>query len=261
VLDLDAVDGFAIDLDGVVRLSGRPIPGAAEAIAAIRGSGRPVVFLTNDPRSTRDDYVERLRGIGIEAGRDDVLTAGAAIAEAVAAETPAARVYVVGSAGLCAELAEAGLEVVEGAATSPEAVVVGGHAGFDFEELREAMSAVRAGAALWATNRDPVYPTASGLQPGTGAIVAAVETATGRTARVAGKPDPAMFEAAWRHLSVARPAIVGDSLDSDIAGGAGAGFATILVLTGRAAQGDVDAAPLKPDLVLPNIAALAKRDA
>lgn len=249
-------DGFALDLDGVVWLTGAPIPGSVEAIARLRSSGR-VVFLTNDPRSTREEYAERLRGIGVETEVEDVLTSATAVAEAVAAEVPGAGVYVVGSAALRAELRVAGLEVVGGGDSSADAVVVGGHSGFDFAELHEAMTAARAGAELWATNRDPVYPTATGLLPGTGAIVAAVETASGRTARVAGKPEPAMFEAARRRLRADRPAIVGDSLDSDIAGGAAAGFATILVLTGRATEADAERAPVRPDAVLPNLAAFA----
>ena len=253
----DGVDGFALDLDGVVWLGGEPIPGAVEAIASLRERGRRVVFLTNDTRSTRQDYEERLRKLGVDARPGDVLTSGTAVAEGLARESPGAVVYVVGSDALRRELASAGLEVVCAVDGRVDAVVVGGHAGFDYSELSEAMAAVRAGGQLWATNRDPVYPTTAGLLPGTGAIVAAVETASDRTAQVAGKPEAPMFEAARRRLGVDRPAVVGDSLDSDIAGGARAGYATILVLTGRATRGDVDRASVRPDLVLPDLAALA----
>jgi glycerol-1-phosphatase len=253
----DSYDGLALDLDGVVWLTGEPIPGSVEAIAALRRSGRRVVFLTNDPRSTRDEYVALLRRIGVEAERRDVLTSAAAAAEAVAAEAPGSSVYVVGSDALRTELRDAGLEILDGIGSRPGAVVVGGHSGFDFAELHRAMTAVRGGAELWATNRDPVYPTAKGLQPGTGAIVAAVETASGRVARSVGKPEPSMFDAARRLLGASKPAIVGDSLDSDIAGGARAGFGTILVLTGRAARADVASAAVKPDLVVPDLAAIA----
>jgi len=252
-----AYDGFALDLDGVVWLTGEPIPGSVEAIARLRAGGRKVVFLTNDPRSTREEYAERLRRIGVETEVEDVLTSGTAVAEAVAGEMPGAGVYVVGSDALRAELRAAGLEVVGGGDSGVDAVVVGGHSGFDFSELHEAMTAVRAGAELWATGRDPVYPTAQGLLPGSGAIVAAVETASGATARVAGKPERPMFEAARLRLRADRPAIVGDSLDSDIAGGAAAGFATILVLTGRASREEAQRADARPDLIVPSLAALA----
>jgi glycerol 3-phosphatase-2 len=184
----------------------------------------------------------------------DVLTSGAAVGEAVAAEAPGALVYVVGADALRAELREAGLEVVDASEARPGAVVVGGHSEFDFAELREAMRAVREGAELWGTNRDPVYPTARGLLPGTGAIVAAVETASGRAARIVGKPEPTMFDVARRRLGAKRPAIIGDSLDSDVAGGAGAGFGTVLVLTGRATPADVETSPVRPDSVVPDLA-------
>jgi glycerol-1-phosphatase len=254
----DRFDGFALDLDGVVWLSGQPIPGSAEAIAALRARGHRVVFLTNDPRSTREEYAQRLRSIGVEADAPDVLTSAAAVAEQLGREVPGATVFVVGSEALRQELASAGVKVVDAGEGSVDAVVVGGHTGFDYPELHAAMNAVRAGARLWATNRDPVYPTAKGLLPGTGAIVAAVETASGQVARVAGKPEPPMFEAARRHLVAERPAVVGDSLDSDIAGGDNAGFGTILVLTGRAAAADVDGARVRPDHVLPDLASLVR---
>jgi glycerol-1-phosphatase len=256
MMPVPSYDGFALDLDGVVWLTGQPIAGSVEAIARLRSRGR-VVFLTNDPRSTREEYAERLRGIGVDTKVDDVLTSAAAAAEAVAAEAPGCGVYVVGSDALRAELRAAGLRVVERGDSAADAVVVGGHSGFDFAELHEAMNAVRGGAELWATNRDPVYPTAGGLLPGTGAIVAAVETAAGQSARVVGKPEPAMFDAARHRLGAERPAIVGDSLDSDIAGGAAAGFGTVLVLTGRAARADAEHAPVRPDVVVPDLAAFA----
>ena len=105
-----------------------------------------------------------------------------------------------------------------------DAVVVGGHSGFDYDELVAATSAVRAGALLWATGRDATYPTPDGLVPGTGALVAAVETASETRARVAGKPERPMFEAAKRRLGGDRMAMVGDTLDADIAGAQRAGW-------------------------------------
>ena len=253
---LDRFDGFALDLDGVVWLAGAPIAGAAEAVARLRERA-PLVFLTNDPRSTREQYVERLRGIGVAAELDEMLTSSAATAEMIARDAPGATVYVVGSDALAAELGSTGLEVVDRGGPGVDFVVVGGHSGFDYAELAAGMAAVRAGAALWATNCDPVYPTAGGLLPGTGAIVAAVETASGRTARVAGKPERPMFDAARDRLGAERPAVVGDSLDSDIGGGAGAGFATILVLSGRASAAEAETASVRPDLVVDDLAALA----
>jgi glycerol 3-phosphatase-2 len=252
----DAFDGFAIDLDGVVWLAGAPIPGSADAVAELRRAGHPVVFVTNDPGRTRAQTAALLEEVGIEATAADVVTSSAAVAEAISSELSGAAVYVIGPDALREELEAARLEVVDANHRPVDAVVVGGHSGFDYDELRAATTAVRAGAPLWATGRDATYPTPEGLVPGTGALVAAVETAAERRARVAGKPEPPMFEAAKRRLGGDRMAMVGDTLDADIGGGQGAGLSTILVLSGRTSQEDLERATIQPDLVLPDLAAL-----
>jgi glycerol 3-phosphatase-2 len=241
-----------------VWLSRRPIPGSAEAIERLRGAGRAVVFVTNDPRSTRAELAEQLVGIGVAADPDDVLTSALATAEAIAKARPAARVLAVGTSSLGAELADRGLALVpieDGARA--DAVVVGGGARFDQDVLRIASSAARDGAELWATNRDPTYPTADGLVPGTGALVAALEVASGVPARNVGKPEPTLFEAALRRLDCERALMAGDSLHSDIAGAARAGMATALILTGRDSHTDIDTAPHPPDHIFKDLSALA----
>jgi glycerol 3-phosphatase-2 len=241
-----------------VWLSRQPIPGSAEAIERLRAAGRAVVFVTNDPRSTRAELAKRLAELGAAAKPADVLTSAVATAEAIAAANPAARVLAVGTASLGAELAECGLELspmAEG--VEPDAVVVGGGARFDQDVLRIASSAARDGAELWATNRDPTYPTASGLVPGTGALVAALEVASGARARNVGKPEPTLFEAALRRLGCERALMAGDSLHSDIAGATRAGMGTALILTGRDSRADIASAPHPPDHVFENLAALA----
>ncbi len=148
------------------------------------------------------------------------------------------------------------------AGTRSTAVVVGGGAGFDYEVLRVAASAVREGAELWATNKDPTYPTARGLVPGTGAIVAAIEVAGGAEALNVGKPEPGLFEQALELLGIDRPTaatalMAGDSLHSDIAGAAGAGMSTAFVTTGRDGRDDIAGAQIEPDLVFDDLQALA----
>jgi HAD superfamily hydrolase (TIGR01450 family) len=253
-------DGLVVDLDGVIWLRGEPIQGAPEAIARVRARGAQVVFLTNDPESSRDDYAERLTEIGIPATADDVVTSAAATARFIGSrEHLAGRpVFVVGSSALQEELADAGFPLVPArAAVRAEVVVVGGHPGFDYDELAAAATAVRAGAKLFATGRDAVYPTRDGPRPATGAILAAVETAAGATATVIGKPEPFVFEIARERLTdCERVAVVGDHLISDVAGAKRGGLDAILVLTGASTRGDLDRAPVKPDLVLTSVAEL-----
>ena len=255
-----AFDGLIVDLDGVVWLGGQPIDGAADAIATLRASRVRVLFLTNDPQSSRDEHAARLTAVGIPATRADVLTSSAATARFLAAQQPlvGGDVLAIGSPALRGELMQAGFRLLSAKdARRAQAVVVGGHAGFDYSELRAATTAVLNGAELYATGRDPVFPTAHGPAPATGAILAAVETATGVVGTVVGKPEPFVFEIARETLSgCARVAVVGDNLASDIAGAKRAGLDAILVLTGASDEDDVARAPFKPDLVLPTIAAL-----
>ena len=133
----------------------------------------------------------------------------------------------------------AGLRLLDGeAAREADAVVVSGHREFDYEELLTATLALQRGARLFATSRDPTLPMPGGAWPGTGAILAAVETASGETAQIGGKPEPHLFELARERVAAAeRVAMVGDRVSSDIEGGRRAGLETILVLTGADLRG------------------------
>jgi HAD superfamily hydrolase (TIGR01450 family) len=259
-----AYDGMVIDLDGVVWLAGYPIEGAAEAIAHLRASGTQVLFLTNDPQRSREGYAARLRAMGIPTTAAQVLTSTAAMARFLASQEELAggQVLAIGSGALRDELSNAGVRLAPMA--EPErarAVVVGGHEGFNYEELRAATTAVVAGAKLYATGRDAVYPSKDGPRPGTGAILAAVETATGVRAAVIGKPEPYIFQIAREELSgCEHVAVVGDHLESDIAGAKRAGLDAILVLTGIATEVDLLGATIRPDAVLPSLASLSNLD-
>lgn len=177
------------DLDGVVWLAGVELPGAAEAVARLRGAGLRVGFLTNNSSQTVGEYVRRLEAIGIPATPEDLLTSAMAAADLLAAELPpGAKVLACAGPGVVEALAARGFEVVD--AGPCEAVVVGWHQNFDFGRLTRASSAVRTGARFMATNLDPTYPGPDGLLPGNGALVAAVATASGRAPEVAGKPEP-----------------------------------------------------------------------
>jgi glycerol 3-phosphatase-2 len=252
-------DGLIVDLDGVVWLGSKPVPGSVEALAALRARGVRLLFLTNDPRSSRSQYAERLAQLGVEVAEGEIVTSGRALAALLGErEGPGKTAFVIGSPSLKAELAEVGLRFLVGeAGREAELVAVGGHEGFDYAELRIATQAVRRGARLYAAGRDATFPMPDGPWPGTGAVLAAVETATGTRAVAAGKPEPFIFDLARSLLDgCRRVAIVGDNLESDIAGGKGAGLKTILVLTGTAAGEDLATAEVEPDLVLPDLAAL-----
>lgn len=235
---LPSFDGLIVDLDGVVWVGPSAVPGSVAALGELRARGVRLLFMTNDPRGSRADYAAQLRHLGIEVDESDIVTSASALGSLLAGAA-GRTAYVIGSPALKAELAGAGLRLLEGdAARDADVVAVGGHAGFDYGELRIAGQAVRRGALLYATGRDVVMP--DGPWPGTGAILAAVEAAAGKKATVVGKPEPFIFDHARSLLAdCKRLAIVGDDLDSDIAGGKRAGLATILVLSGTATQADL----------------------
>jgi 3-hydroxyisobutyrate dehydrogenase len=261
--DVRDYDGLIVDLDGVVWLGREPVDGAVAAVAALRDRGTRLVFLTNDPSSSRDEQVARLAAIGIAAGADDVVTAATATARYLAgrADLAGRPAFVIGSPAFKQEIADAGFALVAAsAARRAEVVAVGGHSELEFAELRAATRAVANGAELVAAGRDRIVPTADGPEPATGAVVAALEFATGAEATVVGKPEPLMFELAREALhGCRRIAVVGDNLASDIAGAKRAGLAALLVLTGASAARDVAAAGHKPDLVLASLGELASR--
>jgi HAD superfamily hydrolase (TIGR01450 family) len=250
-------DHLLLDLDGCVWLGDEALPGAVEAVAALREAGKSVLFLTNDVRHAPEGFVRKLWRLGFQAALDEVLSVGAALQFALADRHGTA--YVVGSEAIIEHVAEAGLRVVNRTpfATRADTVVVAGHEDFDFDELKLASQAVLRGAELIGVTRDASDPMPDGPWPGTGAVLAAVETATGRrAARVVGKPEPAMYRAALDRLGGGRTLAVGDRLEVDVAGARRAGLDSALVLTGGTTREAADAADPRPTRVADSLAAL-----
>jgi glycerol-1-phosphatase len=262
----DSFDGFLIDLDGVVWIGREPVPGAAEALASLFASGKRIVFVTNNPGRPPAAYAERLREMGVEVGEERIVTAGMVTARLAGdAAGPGGSAFVIGASALKEMVAAAGATLLDGdAAREAGVVVVSGHRGFDYGELLTAKLALDRGAAFVATSRDPTMPMPGGEWPGTGAVLAAVETASGRVAEIGGKPERPLFEMALDALGRergggrGRVAMVGDRVSSDVEGGRRAGLETILVLSGTTAREQADAAEPPPDHVVDDLAALLR---
>jgi HAD superfamily hydrolase (TIGR01450 family) len=246
----DEFDGLLVDLDGVVWVGREPVPGAAEALREMLDRGKRIVFVTNNPGRPASTYAERLREAGIDIETAQVVTAGEATARLAAEQASEGdRTFVIGAPAFHETVAAAGLELVESEeAQDAEIVIVSGHRDFDFGELLTATRALQRGAALFATSRDPTLPMPGGAWPGTGAVLAAVETASGATAEIGGKPERHLFEMARERIGDAeRVAMVGDRVSSDIEGGRRAGLETILVLSGATSREEADGAEPTPD--------------
>jgi 4-nitrophenyl phosphatase len=238
---------YALDLDGVIWLADTPIPGAADAVARLRSTGAPVVFVTNNSS-------EPVASVEAKLARHGVPAAGHVITSAMAAATlvePGERVLVCAGLGV--------LEAVEGHGAMPvrdgdaDAVLVGFHRDFDYERMRIAATAVSRGARLLATNDDATYPTPDGPIPGGGAILASIVTATGVAPVVAGKPHEAMAALVRDRLGAAG-VMVGDRPDTDGRFARVLGYDFALVHSG--VTGPQQAVEPAPDLVATDLAAL-----
>jgi HAD superfamily hydrolase (TIGR01450 family) len=257
----DEFDGLLIDLDGVVWVGSDPVPGAAETLRRLLEDGKPVVFVTNNPGRPPATYAERLHDMGVPAGREQIVTAGMVTATLAAERAgDGAGAFVIGAAAFRDAAVAAGLEPLDGEAARRAAVVLAsGHRGFDYDELLTATLALQAGAALFATSRDPTLPMPGGAWPGTGAVLAAIETASGARAEIGGKPERHLFDLARERLGkVERVAMVGDRIASDVEGGRRAGLATILVLSGASTREDAERAEQSPDHVLDGLSDLLR---
>jgi HAD superfamily hydrolase (TIGR01450 family) len=257
----DEFDGLLIDLDGVVWVGRELVPGAVDALRELLDRGKEVVFVTNNPGRSASTYVERLRAAGVDVDDDRVLTA-ATVTARLAAEAvgEGAGAFVIGAPAFKETATKAGLDVLDCEdGRSADAVLVSGHREFDYEELLTATLALQRGAALFATSRDPNLPMPGGAWPGTGAILAAVETASGRTAEIGGKPERLLFEMARGLIAgAARVAMVGDRVASDIEGGRRAGLETILVLSGATSREEAERADPAPGHVVDDLAGLLR---
>ena len=246
------------DQDGTIYLGSRLIPGAAETIARLRVDGTRTIFLSNNPTKTRDQYAEKLTGLGIPTKVDDIVNSSYVMVQWLLENTPGASLYVIGETAICGELKEAGFTFSEKAGEI-DVVVASFDRTFTYHKLQVAYDAINAGARFVATNPDRFCPTSTGGEPDCAAIIAAIEACTGVTCNpVVGKPSPIMVRTIMDKLGLPPSdcLMVGDRLETDIRMGLDAGMDTCLVLSGDASLDKLDASGLKPTYVLESVSGL-----
>jgi HAD superfamily hydrolase (TIGR01450 family) len=256
---VDAYDVVMFDLDGVVYLGREPVEGAQGQLARLRHMGVKVAYVTNNASRTPDEVAEHLLSMGVDATAEDVVTSAQAVASLMAEALPrGARVLAVGSTGLVNALQERGLVVVHSMDEEPAAAVQGFGARVDWTALAEVAHVVNSGRPWFASNTDRTIPTARGIAPGNGMLVAAVRAAVDVEPVVAGKPEPALFDETVRRVGGTRPLVVGDRLDTDILGANRVGADSLLVLTGVSRLPELAAAGPheRPGFVAPNLSGL-----
>jgi 4-nitrophenyl phosphatase len=245
------IRGVILDLDGTVYRGAEEVPGAARFVAQHRARGGRCLFVTNRANRTPDVVAAHLREYGIDCGPGDILTS----AQATALYLKHGTYYPIGEDGLIQALDEQGLTRDDRA---PDYVVVSFDRGFTYAKLRTACSLIAAGARFVATNPDRALRTETGISPGTGAIVAAVEAGSGVRPLMIGKPERRIMDLALERMGLRREeaVCVGDNLDTDIRAGHHAGIRSVLILTGVSRRDDIARAAHTPTWVVESYAEL-----
>jgi HAD superfamily hydrolase (TIGR01450 family) len=229
-------DCLLVDLDGTLFRGAEPTVGAAETLAGVDAE---ILYITNNASRSATEVADHLRELGFTAKPADVVTSAQTAARLLASQlAPGAAVLIVGTDALAAEVAAVGLQPVRQWSDEPEAVVQGHSPHTCWADLAEAGLAIRGGAIWVAANVDVTLPSERGLLPGNGSMVAALRVATGSEPEVAGKPEPTLFRDALSRSQFRAPLVVGDRLDTDIAGAQAAALPSLMVLTGVSTAAD-----------------------
>ena len=251
--------GFIFDLDGTVYRGDQLIPGADGAIRSLREKGKKVIFLSNKPLETRDDYAFKLTRLGIPTRPDEVINSTFVMTYYLKKNAPQARLFVIGELPFIEELKRAGFTITE-EPKEIDYVVVAFDRTFDYRKLNIAFQAIKLGAHFVATNPDRTCPVEGGEIPDCAGMIAAIEAVTEKKVEVVvGKPSPIMIQAVLDALGL-RPGdciLIGDRLETDIKMGKNSGIATGIVLTGVTNEKmleEIKHSSFQPDFVFQSIA-------
>jgi HAD superfamily hydrolase (TIGR01457 family) len=248
--------GFIFDLDGTVYLSDQLIPGADRVIRLLRENGKKVVFLSNKPLQTKEDYASKLTHLGVLTQPDEVVNSTLVMINYLRKNAPKAKVFVVGEIPFVEEVRRAGFTVTE-EPKEIDYVVVAFDRTFDYRKLNIAFQAIKLGAHFVATNPDRTCPVEGGEIPDCAGMIAAIEAVTQKKVEViVGKPSPLIIQTALKIMGL-KPEdciLIGDRLETDIMMGKNSGIATGLVLTGVTDEKTLKESTIQPDFVFQNIA-------
>lgn len=255
---LHRLRGFILDMDGVLYRGHQALPGAKEFLGNLEANQLRYILATNNSTQTPKGFAAKLSSLGLEVSPSRILTSAQAAALFLAQKLPrGAAVYTMGGEGIAQALREQGFILAKDKA---RAVVAGMDLDLSYERLKTATRLIRQGALFIGTNPDRTYPTEEGLVPGAGAVLAALEAASGISPIIIGKPEPHLFQIALERLGTPPPetGCIGDRLETDILGGKKAGLITILLLSGVARREEIESAPAPPDFVFQSLIELSE---
>jgi 4-nitrophenyl phosphatase len=254
------IRSLILDMDGVLWKSDAPIGNLPSIFERLLARGLKVAFATNNGTQTPEQYMKRLARLGVKIEAWQVVTSALGVAALLTQRFPSGGpIFVIGGIGVKTALRESGFELLSAKlAGSAKAVVMGIDPKINFEKMSEAALLVRSGVPFYATNPDKTFPTPRGQIPGAGAWISVIVTATGVEPIYAGKPAPYLLELARKRLGTAKEQtlVVGDRLETDIAGGQAAGMPTALVLSGVSTRVQAEGWKPKVDIVVDDLAEL-----
>lgn len=261
-MKLSKVKGLLIDVDGTLLRSKAALPGVDLFFPFLRGKGVKFCIATNNSVVSAEQYQRFFEQLGAPVSQAEILTSSAATQYYLERHFPrGGKAYVIGREGLRQSVRQAGFDVLEGMEAAADVAVVGGDPHFTYDHLKYACLHIQNGAAFLGTNPDVLYPSDEGLLPEVGTTLAALKAATGVEARVIGKPEKHLFEAALQRLELEAcdVAMLGDRLDTDIVGAKRVGMASILVETGVDNRDSAQQRDINPDMIVRDLPDLMAR--
>lgn len=252
---------FLLDMDGTLYLDDNLFDGVLDFLAAVKARGGRYLFLTNNSSKGVEDYVKKLRRLGIEAEPEDFLTSVHATVYTLKKEFPKAVCYVAGTASFRRQLIDAGIAVRDTLRDDITLLLSGFDTELTFQKLEDSCILLNRGVTWLATNPDWVCPTAYGYVPDCGSVCQMLTKATGKTPRFIGKPQPDMVHLALEKTGFApeEAVLVGDRLYTDIACGVNAGIDTVFVLSGEGTVKDIEETSIQPTWVMEDVAELYRK--
>lgn len=255
--ELSDIQCFLLDMDGTFYLDEHLLEGALRFIEVITSQGKEYIFLTNNSSRHRGYYAEKISRMGLAVPEERIFTSGEATALYLKRLSPGARIYVVGTEFLEDDFRQQGFILDE---QKPEMAILGFDTTLTYRKLWILCDLVRAGLPYIATHPDLNCPTKGGFMPDIGAMIAFVQTSTGRLPdQIIGKPNRTIIDELARklHLPIEQLAMIGDRLYTDIALGETTGITTVLVLSGETKLSDLETSPHKPDYIFRHLGEVA----
>ncbi len=246
---------FLLDMDGTIYLDDDLFEGVSAFLAYVRSVGGRYLFLTNNSSRGVDGYVEKLRRLGIDAVADDFLTSVDATIRCLKKEYPGQKCYVMGTRSFYGQLHQAGISITDKLEDDIDILLCGFDRELTFQKLEDACKLLPRGVTFLATNPDWVCPTAFGSVPDCGSVCQMLTTATGKTPRFIGKPQPEMVYLALEKtgFDASQAVMIGDRVYTDIASGVNAGIDTVFVLSGEGIPSDIEKFNIHPTWVYDHI--------